>query len=176
MSLSMFFTVMIVSMNSYIIFDFPNNSDILGWTIVDDNVMGGKSFSTLKVNSEGFGVFEGRISLKNNGGFSSLRYRFKRLSIIKRTKIIIKLRGDGNKYQFRIKSNSSDYYTYISNFVTSGDWQEIVIPLEDMYPSYRGRKIDKPHFSNEYIEEIGFLIGNEKEEHFKLLIEKIVLE
>jgi hypothetical protein len=38
--------------------------------------MGGESSSTFQLNSEGHGVFEGNISLDNNGGFSSVRYRF----------------------------------------------------------------------------------------------------
>jgi hypothetical protein len=37
--------------------------------------MGGESSSTFQLNSEGHGVFEGNISL-DNGGFSSVRYRF----------------------------------------------------------------------------------------------------
>ena len=176
MKLLMFIMVLIVSMNSLIIFDFTTKSDIQNWTVVDDVVMGGKSSSTFKISAEGFGVFNGNISLKNNGGFSSLRYRFKRTIINKHKNVIIKLRGDGKAYQFRIKSNSGDYYSYISNFVSSGEWQEIVIPLKDMYPVFRGRKLDKPNFSNDYIEEIAFLIGNKKEEPFKLLIDKIELE
>ena len=176
MKLLMLIMVLIVSMNSLIIFDFTTKSDIQNWTVVDDVVMGGKSSSTFKISAEGFGVFNGNISLKNNGGFSSLRYRFKRTIINKHKNVIIKLRGDGKAYQFRIKSNSGDYYSYISNFVSSGEWQEIVIPLKDMYPVFRGRKLDKPNFSNDYIEEIAFLIGNKKEEPFKLLIDKIELE
>ena len=92
------------------------------------------------------------------------------------TKIIIKLRGDGKKYQFRIKSNSGDYYSYIAPFLTSGEWQEIEIPIKDMYPSFRGRRLDQPNFSNNYIEELTFLIGNKKQEKFKLLIDKIELK
>jgi hypothetical protein len=38
--------------------------------------MGGESSSTFQIASEGHGVFEGNISLDNNGGFSSVRYRF----------------------------------------------------------------------------------------------------
>jgi len=86
------------------------------------------------------------------------------------------LRGDGKKYQFRIKSNARDYYSYIAPFLTSGEWQEIVIPLGDMYPSFRGRRLNQPNFSNDSIEELTFLIGNKKSERFKLLIDKIVLE
>jgi len=164
------------SMSSQIIFDFNKNSDVRNWIILDDVVMGGESSGTFKLNADGLGVFEGNISLENNGGFSSVRYRFEKTLIIKGyTKIILKIRGDGKKYQFRIKSNSGDYYSYIAPFLTSGEWQEIEIPLKDMYPSFRGRTIDQPNFSNDYIEEITFLIGNKKKEQFKLLIDKIEL-
>ena len=176
MKLSMIIMAMSLSMNTHIIFDFNAHADIQNWKIVDDVVMGGRSAGTFSINDEGFGVFEGNISLRNNGGFSSLRYTFSRTNVNNYTKIIIKLRGDGKKYQFRIKSNTGDYYSYISTFVTSGEWQEIAIPLKDMYPGFRGRKLDMPNFDNAYIEEIAFLIGNKKEETFKLLIDKVILE
>jgi hypothetical protein len=159
-----------------IIFDFTAQSDIQDWLVTDDSVMGGESSGTFKLNADGFGVFSGSVSLENNGGFSSVRYRFDKLKIKGYDKISIKLRGDGKRYQFRIKSNSGDYYSYISTFSTSGEWQEIEIPIKDMYPSFRGRKLDQPNFSNDYIEEIGFLIGNKKDEKFKLLIDKIELK
>jgi hypothetical protein len=47
--------------------------------------------------------FEGSISLENNGGFSSVRYRFQKIQVKEYTSIVIKLQGDG-KDQFRIKS------------------------------------------------------------------------
>jgi hypothetical protein len=164
------------SMNSQVIFDFNKKTDIKDWKIVDDVVMGGESSGTFKLNDEGFGVFEGNISLENNGGFSSLRSTFGKQPIKENTKVVLTLRGDGKKYQFRIKSNSSEYYSYILPFLTSGEWQEIEIPLKDMYPSFRGRRLNKPNFSHEYIEEIRFLIGNKKNEKFKLLLDKIELK
>ena len=39
--------------------------------IVDDVVMGGESSSTFNLNEDGCGIFEGNISIENNGGFSS---------------------------------------------------------------------------------------------------------
>ena len=79
-------------------------------------------------------------------------------------------------YQLRIKDNSRNYYSYIKTFSTNGEWQEIVIPLKEMYPSFRGRRLDVPNFSHDYIEEIVFLIGNKKNENFELIIDKIVLK
>ena len=176
MNLFLFFTILCTSMQAQVIFDFNKKSDLQDWIIVNDVVMGGRSSSTFELNEDGLGTFEGNISLENNGGFSSLRYRFLKKTIKQYTQVKITLRGDGKKYQFRVKSNARDYYSYIAPFLTSGEWQEIVIPLEDMYASFRGRILNKPNFSNDSIEELTFLIGNKKIEKFKLLIDKIVLE
>lgn len=164
------------SMAPKVIFDFNKNSNIQDWKIVDDVVMGGQSAGNFNLNADGFGVFEGNISLDNNGGFSSLRYRFPQIMVKNYTLISIKLKGDGKNYQFRIKSNSGDYYSYIAPFSSSGEWQELEIPLKEMYPSFRGKRLDQPNFNEGTIEEIAFLIGNKKAEKFKLMIDKIELK
>ena len=161
---------------SPLIFDFNKKSDIQNWRIVDDVVMGGRSSGNFSLNSEGHGVFEGEISLENNGGFSSVRCGFEKIQIKNNTMINIKLRGDGKYYQCRIKSNAGDYYSFIMPFSTSGEWQDVEIPLKDMYPTFRGRRLDIPNFASDSFEEITFLIGNKKNEKFKLLIDKIELK
>lgn len=172
-----FFGIIILTLltNRQLIFDFNKDADIEAWKIVDDAVMGGMSSGTFKLNPDGHGIFEGAISLENNGGFSMLRYQFDKMKVNNDSKIRIRLKGDGKNYQFRIKDKSSNYYSYISSFETSSEWQEIAIPLKDMYPSFRGKKLDLPNFDQNNIEEIAFLIGNKKSEHFKLLIDKIEL-
>jgi len=162
--------------NSITIYDFNKDSNLKKWNIVDDIVMGGRSSSKVSLNADGFGVFSGDVSLANNGGFSSVRHEFQPIRVNQDNKIRIKLKGDGKNYQVRIKNNSRNRYSYISTFSTSGEWQEIEIPLKEMYPSFRGRKLDKPNFSHDYIEEIVFLIGNKKNESFKLLIDTIELK
>jgi Complex I intermediate-associated protein 30 (CIA30). len=157
------FTVMLSSLiTSPIIFDFNVKSDVRKWNIVDDVVMGGRSSGNFRLNDEGHGVFEGEVSLENNGGFSSVRYDCEKVLLEGKTKINITLLGDGKDYQFRIKSNSGDYYSYIIPFSTSGEWEEVEIQLNDMYPSFRGRRLDGPNFSEASFEGITFLIGNKK--------------
>ncbi|GAA4272181.1 CIA30 family protein [Aquimarina gracilis] len=163
-------------MHSQTIFDFNANSDIQYWRIVDDIVMGGRSSGTFDLSEDGFGIFKGTVSLENNGGFSSVRYQFTQKSIKEYTAIKILLKGDGKKYQFRIKPSTTIYYSYVYPFKTSGEWQEIKIPLKDMYPAFRGRRLNQPNFSGAYIEQIVFLIGNKKAEDFMLLIDKIELQ
>ena len=58
----------------------------------------------------------------------------------------IKLKGDDKKYQLRIKTNRSDYQSYVASFQTSSEWETIIIALKDMYPSFRGRKIKYEKF------------------------------
>ncbi|WP_432412403.1 CIA30 family protein [Rasiella sp. SM2506] len=159
-----------------VLFDFTTTSNLANWRIVNDDVMGGRSNGNFSLNDEGHGVFSGVISLENNGGFSSVRYNFKEVSVSENSKIGIRLKGDGKQYQFRVKHNSNEDYSYIFPFKTSGEWETVEINLKDMYPSFRGRKLDRPNFSEDSMEELVFLIGNKKEETFKLLLDKIELK
>ena len=162
-------------MSSKLIYQFNHSASADEWIIVDDAVMGGESSGTFKVEN-GVGVFEGSVSVENNGGFSSVRHPFAKVSTQDYTKFSITLKGDGKDYQFRIKANSTDSYFYISKFSTSGSWEQIEILLRDMYPSFRGRKLDQPNFLHNSIEELAFLIGNKQTEKFKLQIDKIELK
>ena len=170
------FILILIMMQTFTIFDFNEKADITDWNIVDDVVMGGRSSGKFYLNQKGNGVFEGRVSLENNGGFSSLRYSFDPISTKMYSKVILRIKGDGKSYQFRLKDKSSNYYSYVTNFKTSKDWQTIELQLSDMYPAFRGRKLNSANFGSETIEEIAILIGNKKEETFKLEIDSIVLE
>jgi len=159
-----------------LIFDFETTSDLSNWKVVEDRVMGGESNARFFLNDNGHAQFEGNVSLENNGGFASVRYDMNTLKLKDTKKVIIRLKGDGKNYQFRVKNKEQNEYSYISEFSTSGEWQNITIELKEMYPSFRGRKLDRPNFSHDQIEEITFLIGNKRNESFQLLIDKIELE
>lgn len=162
-------------MNTQLIFDFEKTSALDQWNIVDDEVMGGRSNGSMALSSEGHGIFSGDISLENNGGFSSVRYEFSPISVDKDQKVRIRLKGDNKRYQFRVKHRVSDYASYITYFETNGEWQDLEFRLGDLYPTFRGRTLNRPDFDHESIEEIRFLIGNGRPESFKLLIDKIEL-
>lgn len=164
------------SMEKQIVFDFNKTSNIKNWIVVDDAVMGGKSVGSFELSNEGNGVFKGNVSLENNGGFSSVKYKFSKLYIENAKVMILRIKGDGKNYQFRLKANSEDKHAYISKFSTTGEWQEIEIPLQNMYPSFRGKELDIPNFSEKYIEEIAFLIANKSAEYFELAIDTIELK
>ena len=158
-----------------IIFDFNTTSTTDHWNVVDDAVMGGKSSGAFHLDTDGKGVFEGHVSLENNGGFSTVKYSFNTISTKGFSKISFKVKGDGKAYQFRIKRKSTDKYAYINYFNSSKDWETFELTLSEMYPTFKGRKLDMPNYDQDGIEEIAFLIANKKAEDFKLEIESIVL-
>jgi hypothetical protein len=167
--------LMTMSTTPVMIYDFSANDNLKGWFIVNDDVMGGRSKSTFEISPNQTGIFKGTVSLENNGGFASIHYRFPLKKIGEAKTLRLYVKGDGRKYQARIYASASDYYSYISYFQTNGEWQHIDIPLAEMYPSFRGRKLDMPKFSSSSIEEVALLIGNKKAETFKLEIGKIEL-
>jgi len=175
LNMKLILLTLLLIMNNVIV-DFDENTEMNNWNIVNDVVMGGRSSARFTLNEDGQAVFQGHVSLANNGGFSSVRYRPERIALNGVSKVQIRLKGDTKKYQLRIKANAEDYYSYVSNFETTGEWQTISISLKDMYPRFRGKNLDMTNFSADYIEEIGFLIGNKKEQDFKLMIDKIVLQ
>jgi len=167
---------LILATTSIFIFDFTSESDLTNWFVVDDVVMGGRSEGRFFLNQDGHAVFTGQISLQNNGGFSSVRYGFEPLSVKAYNSCVIRVRGDGKSYQFRVKSNQYDRASYVRYFQTSGNWQTIEIPFAQMYPTFRGMKLDQPNFPGIVMEEIAFLIGNKNAETFKLEIDFIQLK
>jgi len=175
MKLFLSLLIFTLSMKTITIFDFNPNTNPNEWRIVDDVVMGGRSNGRFSIDRDGNGVFSGDVSLDNNGGFSSVRYQFNRINTTSSGKVIIRLKGDGKAYQFRIKDNRNAYYAYITTFETTGEWESISIDLKDLYPSFRGQTMDKPNFSGDSFEEMVFLIGNKRNESFKLILDKIEL-
>ncbi|WP_372753957.1 CIA30 family protein [Labilibaculum sp.] len=156
--------------------EFNSSTNISDWFIVNDVIMGGKSNSDFYLNKEGNAIFKGFVSLENNGGFSMSKHPFEQTSIHQFSKIVLKLKGDGKRYQFRVKSNASDAHSYVSYFETNGEWQLIEIFLSQLVPTFRGQTLDKPNYPAKVLQEIALLIGNQKAESFQLEIKSIVLK
>ena len=173
--ISILFLFLIMS-SEQIIFDFSKDTDISSWNVIDDGVMGGQSSGNFEINDEGNAIFYGKVSLENNGGFSSVRYQFSQKKVNSFTKIKVRLKGDGNRYQLRIKENRNDYYSYVGTFQTNNTWETIEIHLSEMQPKFRGRVLSLPNFSATSFEEIAFLIGNKEAQYFRLEIDKIYVE
>ena len=119
------------------------------WEIVNDNVMGGVSIGDFKIQNNRL-IFFGKLSSKFNGGFASIRTR-QRIELNSFKKINLKVIGDGNTYQIRIKDNLSNYYSYAKDFKTNGSEQEIKLNLSEFKPVFRGTPLSIENFDKKLI-------------------------
>ena len=171
---ALFLTIAMLT-SSITLFDFSAGLNLDRWAVVNDGVMGGLSKGALEITGEGHGRFSGTVSLENYGGFTSIRCAVADIAVSEGSKIQLRIKGDGKDYQFRVKHKARDYQSFITTFSTTGAWETIEIPLNDLYPSWRGQKLDMPNFDRSSINEFTFLIANKRNETFELLIDKVVL-
>jgi NADH dehydrogenase [ubiquinone] 1 alpha subcomplex assembly factor 1 len=158
------------------IYTFSTQRNIKEWRIVNDGVMGGISNSSLLLTDGGNGKFSGHVSLANNGGFASIQLNTTIQLAEEKKFIVLRVKGDGKQYEFRLKGKVSQSESYVHPFVTSGEWETLKLPISQFYPQFRGRKLNIPNFNFKSIEQLSFLIANKQEEDFKLLIDWIGVE
>ena len=162
--------------NMKTIYTFSTQTNIKEWRIVNDGVMGGVSKSSLVLTDAGHGQFSGHVSLANNGGFASVQLN-KMIQLAEEDKfIVLRVKGDGKRYEFRLAGEPLQSESYVHQFTTSGEWQNIKLAISEFYPQFRGRKLNLPNFNFKNIEQMSFLIANKQEEDFNLLIDWIGLE
>ena len=157
------------------IYTFSTQTNIQEWRIVNDGVMGGISNSALVLTDAGHGQFSGHVSLANNGGFASMQLN-KTIKLAKEKFIVLRIKGDGKRYEFRLKGDIFQSESYVHQFATSGEWENLKLPISEFFPQFRGRKLNIPNFNFKSIEQLSFLITNREEEDFELLIDWIGLE
>jgi hypothetical protein len=88
----------------------------------------------------------------------------------------LRVKGDGKTYEFRLKGFSDQPESYVHSFNTTGEWENIKLPINQFYPQFRGRRLNLSNFNFKTIEQLSFLIANKQEEDFTLLIDWIALE
>lgn len=159
-----------------VLFEFDKASDLSQWTIVNDGVMGGVSDSDLTINENGNAVFTGKISLDYNGGFASVRYNPDQIDVSPYEKIVIRCKGNPNRYQVRTKSSWRERHSYIQYIDITDEWQELEVIMKDMYPQFRGYELDIPNYPKEILGEFALLIGNKRYEDFEMEIDWIKLK
>ena len=163
-------------MNSQIldVINPKKNIGIKNWNIVNDDVMGGISTSTMSLNKEKNLLFKGNLSLENNGGFASSRLSLEK-NILNGVKFFkIKFKGDGNTYKLRFRQNNRRA-SYSHDFKSSKDeWIEVDLRVEDFKATWRGYSYsDYPALEPKEVISMGLQISDKQEGEFILEIEYI---
>lgn len=161
------------------IFDFSEVEQVDVWRIVNDGVMGGVSDGQWYPEAE-YAVFEGDISLDNNGGFSSVRVAFRPVNMANYDGIALRVRGDGQTYAFGLRDANTrlDYrYKFEAEPLGADDeWQTIYIPFDELTATYFGREYaGAPAFDPSVVRGMNLIISDEQEGAFRIEVASVAL-
>ena len=145
------------------------------WRIVNDDVMGGYSVSTWSIEDNKVGVFEGVVSLRNNGGFASVRSPLKNALFKDADGVKIRLVGDQNIYRLCLRSAKVPMgISYQADIATSGRTQDVFLPFSAFQARWRGRSVpEAPHLQAKDVIGVGLLIANKQAGPFRIEVHKL---
>merc|ERR1712193_459742 len=125
--------------------------------IVNDDVMVGNSQGSAETTNNNMLLFEGSLSLENNGGFSSVK-------------------TDGNwnlenfeGYKMRVKGDGRTYQVYTE----SDEWTEVFVPFNELKGSHWGRDLPERRFNKSRVYKFSLLIADKIEGPFRLEVDWI---
>ena len=169
-----------------VLFEFDSPQSIVGWSSVDDSVMGGISASTttwVETGGSGALLFSGMMTTEQNGGFTStLGPSDQRLGQVATgaTALGVSAIGDGRTYVMQLRAGRSGQDRWIARFTptsTTGASSAtlISIPIESFAPVSRFLRPITPNspLDPATIEQIGIYLIDEQVGNFRLAIEQI---
>ena len=158
---------------------WTQSADASKWYVVNDTVMGGVSRSQVRPHADGGVVFEGTLSLQNNGGFASTRTEAIPSDWTNATALQFTVVGDGRSYiaTVRTPSRALRRIYYRQPFETKkGEEVTVTLPL-DAFSAYTfGRRVSgAPSLLDlrSNLGSIGVMLADKKEGPFSLHITQI---
>ena len=157
---------------SMTLFDFSDPDDIEPWRVVLDGVMGGLSTGTVDVEGDRL-IFSGATSLRNNGGFSSIRARVPVGSLAGYSALRIQVVGDGRTYIFGASSRTGRGDSYWHRFeTTASEAITVTVPIAEMVRQYFGNPI-RGRLQPAQVAGLEFYIYDKKAGPFRLEVDRI---
>ncbi|CAM3715359.1 CIA30 family protein [Polynucleobacter arcticus] len=150
--------------------NFTNPDLMRNCWIVNDGVMGGISQSGLRQDEQGI-LFEGQVSLANNGGFASMRSTAKFPKGTQQIELLAK--GDGKRYKLVLRTELAPRVTYAADFIAEPTWQALRFTVNQFKPTFRGQTINAPALSFSDVIEFGILISNNQAESFAIQLKTL---
>ena len=155
--------------------DFTPSTPDLGWYVVNDNVMGGRSDGGFELQG-GELFFTGRTNTRG-GGFSSIRSGMLALDLSSHDGIRVRVKGDGRRYTWRLTTGARVYgreVAYWADFDTTGNtWETIDIPFSSFVPRFRGAVLDGPPLETGDITGMGLMIYDKRDGPFAMQLQSI---
>jgi len=154
--------------------DFSRLDVVRAFWVVNDGVMGGVSTSRLSP-AAGAMLFDGTVSLENNGGFASFRgpASFPAGSGV----LLLTVRGDGRRYKLTLKlDDDTGTAQYQAAFVAPSEWQTLRFKPDDFAASFRGRAVEAPTVRFVDVQYVGLLISDKQSGAFRIEVKDITTE
>jgi ubiquinone/menaquinone biosynthesis C-methylase UbiE len=150
------------------------------WATLSDNVMGGLSEAQLEYGP-GSLILKGIVSLKNRGGFVSIKSGFGKFDLSKYSTISIKFKATDQQYAFTLE-NSRRWYepAYKQDFGMSANdtWQMVTLDLdkfrEEVIGDPTGNKANADILKE--ILRLGISTTEKKEGPFRIEIESVLFK
>jgi len=146
----------------------------LGWHVLNDTVMGGKSSSSVTSSSAAFSalvtssneaaagglLFEGSINL-DGGGFASCRSEVESGWGLSGEGFKLVIKGDGNTYKMTLQTPACQRgMSYQQDFATkAGTIQSIELPISAFGLQSRGQTVESPPPAMSTVHGIGFMLS-----------------
>ena len=176
---ALYSTQVVAHSDQSVLIDFRNREGASGWNVVNDGVMGGRSVGKLRKADNGALNFFGRLSLENNGGFTSIRSGRIDIEMQPEDGFRVRLKGDGRTYIFNLYPKTQRMaFSYRASLPTvAGEWTEVVVSLKDFTPTSFGRQVkNKGPLSPDQISRIGFMLSDKQPGAFELEIDWVKIE
>jgi monofunctional biosynthetic peptidoglycan transglycosylase len=162
-----------LSDNAREVFTFEDRSQLADWRVVLDGVMGGLSTGDLRLQEDSM-VFTGETSLRNNGGFSSIRCGVPDGTFADADSIKLRVRGDGRDWIVGTRKNSrmggDSYWTKFNT--EDGVWQTVMIPINGMERHFFGQRTNG-RITPQEVQGLEFYMYDKKAGPFSLEIDTI---
>lgn len=158
-----------------LITDFTSGSADLGWYVVNDNVMGGRSDGDFE-QRRGQLRFTGRTNTRG-GGFSSIRSEPVRLDLSHHAGIQLRVKGDGRRYTWRLTTDArwrGRQVSYWADFdARDGEWTTVDIPFASFIPRFRGYRLDGLPLDPGQVTGMGLMIYDKQDGPFDLHLDSV---
>ena len=155
--------------------DFTSGSPDLGWYVLNDNVMGGRSEGTFELRDETL-HFSG-VTNTSGGGFSSIRTADMQLDLSSHSGIRLRVKGDGRRYTWRLTTTArwrGRQVNYWADFdTTDGEWITADVPFANFIPKFRGARLDGPPLDSSQVTGMGLMIYDSKDGPFELFLDSV---
>lgn len=154
--------------------DFNEERAFSFWANVNDDVMGGISESGFMPTDHGSGLFNGNVSLENNGGFASLQARFRAIDLSAFSGIELTVCGDGQRYGFYLMDSHNRRLMYQGDFgTTAGVWQTIRLRFDELEARRFGQPVNANPLDTRQVVGMAFIISDKQEGAFSLEVARI---